>query len=87
MNASLPTPQADHPDCFQDASQYQHPIKSRAGDGDNCTDCARAYQHQMIQPCRCTHVQPRFFVDCDGCTEGRRPVTERLVHCKKKGRR
>ncbi len=79
MNASLPTPQADHPDCFQDASQYQqwhtYAIKTRA------------YQHQMIKQCRCTHAKTRFFVDSDGYTEGRRPFSERLVNCKKKGRR
>ena len=79
MNASLPTPHADHPDCSQDASQYQqwrtYAIKTRA------------YQHQMIKQCRCTHAKTRFFVDCDGYTEGRRPFSERLVNCKKKDRR
>lgn len=91
MNASLSTAQAYHPGCFTDASQYQqwraYAVKTRAGDSDYCTDCTRAYQHQMIKQCRCLHAKTRFFVDCDGYTEGRRPVSERLVNCKKKGRR
>jgi len=79
------------PACFANASQYQqwriYAIRSRIGDSDYCTDCTRAYQHQMIKQCRCTHAKTRFVVDCDGYTEGRRPVKERLAGCKKKGRR
>lgn len=91
MNASLTMPQAFHPGCFTDASQYgqwrANAIRAKAGDSDYCTDCTLAYQQQMIKQCRCIHTETRFFVDCDGYTEGRRPVEERLVHCKKKGRR
>ena len=91
MKSSSTTAQAYYPACFTDASQYQHwrtlAIKASAGDSGYCTDCTRAYQHQMIMECRCLHAKTRFFVDCDGYTEGRRPVEERLVNCKKKGRR
>ena len=91
MNAILPAAPAYHPRCFSDASQYQqwrvYAIKCRAGDSDYCTDCTGAYQHQMIKECRCVHPKTRFFVDCDGFAEGRRPVGERLAHCKLKGRR
>jgi hypothetical protein len=91
MNASLPTSQFYHPGCFSDASQYQqwraYASKARAGDSDYCTDCTRAYQHQMIKQCRCLHVKTRFTIDCDGFVEGRRLLEERLVNCKQKGRR
>lgn len=46
-----------------------------------------ASRYPMTKQYRCTHAKNRFFVDCDGYTEGRRPVSERLVNCKKKGRR
>jgi len=91
MNATEPTQQDYHPSCFTDASQYQkwrtYAIKARTGGSDFCTDCTRAYQRQMIKQCRCQYDKTRFFVDCDGYTEGRRPVNERLVNCKQKGRR
>lgn len=91
MNATLLMPQAYHPGCFHDTSQYQQwrtfAIKAKVGDSDYCTDCTRAYQHQMSRTCRCKHPKTRFLVDCDGFMEGRRPVNERLVNCKQKGRR
>ena len=91
MNASIPNPTGYYPPCFSDEPQYLQWLKSarksKVGDSDFCTDCTRAYQQKMIKQCRCTYARTRFFVDCDGYTEGRRPLSQRLVNSKKKGRR
>ncbi|MBP9904533.1 MAG: hypothetical protein KBF66_03175 [Rhodoferax sp.] len=80
-----------HPACFDNTRQYlqwrKYAVRSRVGESDFCTDCTRAYQHQMIKQCRCAHAHTRFSVDCDGFAQGRHPVSERLVHLKRKGRR
>ncbi|MBE0475234.1 hypothetical protein [Rhodoferax sp.] len=91
MNATSPLSQAYYPACFSDASQYQQwraaARKAKAGASDYCTDCTREYQREMIKQSRCAHPKTRFFVDCDGFTEGRRPINERLFNDKTKGRR
>ena len=44
-------------------------------------------RYPMAKQYRCTHAKTRLFVDCDGYTEGPRPVEESLVNLKQKGRR